>query len=244
MKVVIVKPQVSPLVFLVGPSISSRKELDEKVARLHFLALGEELTVFAQEQAFPTGVKSVNVHVDALCKARAWQTVSVGVERTSVRRALRPQVLCRQHYFHKRLYGHRYFGTHFWICLPVSCEGYDDVKGTASPPDHLSYPSSAIVGSVHAVRTWRCLRFSYRQCGGHSCVATETGTMAFPASGGASASFHQQCGGHSCLVTETDHASHLQRTTRGHFDPNVLESTEVSAVPAEVTLRLLRLFTL
>ena len=34
-----------------------------------------------------------------------------------------------------------------------------------------------------------------------------------------------------------EHASHLQRTTREHFDQNVLESTEV---PAEVTLRLLR----
>ena len=43
--------------------------------------------------------------------------------------------------------------------------------------------------------------------------------------GSASGSVHQQCGGHSCLATETDHASHLQRTTRGHFDPNVLEST-------------------
>ena len=52
-----------------------------------------------------------------------------------------------------------------------------------------------------------------------SCVATETGTMAFLASGGASDSFHQQCGGLSCLATETDHASHLQRTTREHFDP-------------------------
>ena len=35
---------------------------------------------------------------------------------------------------------------------------------------------------------------------------------------------------------ETVHASHLQRTTREHFDPNVLESTEVSAVPAGVPL--------
>ena len=52
---------------------------------------------------------------------------------------------------------------------------------------------------------WRCLRFS-----------------------------HRQCGGHSCLASETVHASHLQRTTRGHFDQNVLELTEVSAVPAEV----------
>ena len=34
----------------------------------------------------------------------------------------------------------------------------------------------------------------------HSCLATETGTMAFLASGGASASFHQQCGGHSCCM--------------------------------------------
>ena len=39
---------------------------------------------------------------------------------------------------------------------------------------------------------------------------------------------------HSCLATETVHSSHLQRTTREHFDPNVLGSTEVSAVPAEV----------
>ena len=54
-------------------------------------------------------------------------------------------VLYRQHHFHKRLYGHSYFRTHFWICRPVSCGGYDDVKGTASPPDHLSYPSSSIV---------------------------------------------------------------------------------------------------
>ena len=35
-------------------------------------------------------------------------------------------------------------------------------------------------------RQWRCLRFSFRQCGEHSCLATETGTMAFLASGGAS----------------------------------------------------------
>ena len=56
--------------------------------------------------------------------------------------------------------------------------------------------------------------------------------MAFLASGGTSVSVHLQCGGHSCLATV--HASHLQRTTREHFDPNVLESTEVSAVPAEV----------
>ena len=68
--------------------------------------------------------------------------------------------------------------------------------------------------------------------------------MAFLASGGASNFFHRQCEGHSCLATETVHALHLQRTTCEHFDPNVLESTEVSAVPAEVTLRLLLLFTL
>ena len=30
-------------------------------------------------------------------------------------------VLYRQHHFHKRLYGHRYFHTHFWIFRPVSC---------------------------------------------------------------------------------------------------------------------------
>ena len=62
-------------------------------------------------------------------------------------------------------------------------------------------------------RQWRCLRFCFRQRDGHFCLATES-----------------------------VHASHLQRTTRGHghFDQNVLESTEVSAVPAEVTLRLLR----
>ena len=66
MKVVNIKPQVAPSVIPVGPSISSREELDEKVARLHSPALGEELNVFTQEQAFPTGVKSMNVHVDAL----------------------------------------------------------------------------------------------------------------------------------------------------------------------------------
>ena len=43
----------------------------------------------------------------------------------------------------------------------------------------------------------------HRQCGGHSYLATETGTMAFLASGGASDSVHRQCGGHSCLATET-----------------------------------------
>ena len=32
----------------------------------------------------------------------------------------------------------------------------------------------------------------------HSCWATETGTMMFLASGGASDSVHRQCGGHSC----------------------------------------------
>ena len=36
------------------------------------------------------------------------------------------------------------------------------------------------------------------------------------------------------LLLWCGHAFHLQRTTREHFDPNVLESTEVSAVPAEV----------
>ena len=61
------------------------------------------------------------------------------------------------------------------------------------------------------------------------------------ASGGTSDSVHRQFGGHSCLATEAYHASHLQRTTRGLFDPNVLEWTDVSAVPAEMTLRLLRL---
>ena len=28
-------------------------------------------------------------------------------------------------------------------------------------------------------RQWRCLRFSFRQRDGHSCLATETGTVAF-----------------------------------------------------------------
>ena len=56
---------------------------------------------------------------------------------------------------------------------------------------------------------WRCLRFSYRHRDGHSCLATETGTMAFLI-GGTSDSVHRQCGGHSCVSTETDHASHLQ----------------------------------
>ena len=54
--------------------------------------------------------------------------------------------------------------------VPTGSRGnFDSVNGTASPPVHLSYPSS-----------------------------------------------------------------HLQRTTREHFDPNVLGSTEVSAVPAKV----------
>ena len=35
-------------------------------------------------------------------------------------------------------------------------------------------------------------------------------------------------------VCDGDIASHLQRHTREHFCPNVLESTELSAVPAEV----------
>ena len=43
----------------------------------------------------------------------------------------------------------------------------DDVKGSASPPVHLSYPSSAIVicktrGSVHAVRTEICRKLLCR----------------------------------------------------------------------------------
>ena len=56
-----------------------------------------------------------------------------------------------------------------------------------------------------------------------SCLTTETGTMAFltVASGGTSFSVHRQCGGHSCLGSESVHSSHLQRTTREHFDPNV-----------------------
>ena len=37
------------------------------------------------------------------------------------------------------------FCIHFLFCQPVSCRVYDDVKGTASPPDHLSYPSPTIV---------------------------------------------------------------------------------------------------
>ena len=54
----------------------------------------------------------------------------------------------RQHHRHKRLYGH-------W--LPVSCGVYDYVKGTISPPDHLSYPSSAIVtNNTGAIRMARC----------------------------------------------------------------------------------------
>ena len=64
----------------------------------------------------------MNVHVDALWMARVWQTVSTGVEGMCVRRAARQQVLFRLHYFHKRLYGHRYFDTHFCICLPVHVE--------------------------------------------------------------------------------------------------------------------------
>ena len=36
-----------------------------------------------------------------------------------------------------------------------------------------------------------------------------------------------------CLLW-CEHASHLQRSTREHFEQNVLESTEESAVPAEV----------
>ena len=47
--------------------------------------------------------------------------------------------------------------------------------------------------------------------GWHSCFATETGTMAFLASGGASDSCHQQCGGHSCLATETGTMAFLDR---------------------------------
>ena len=62
------------------------------------------------------------------------------------------------------------------------------------------------------------------------CVATETGTMAFLDGRGASDSFHQQCGGHSCLA-EADHASHLQRTTREHFDPNVSISRGSEGIP-------------
>ena len=54
-------------------------------------------------------------------------------------------VLYRQQHRRKRLYGHWYFCTHFWICRPVSCGVYDIVSGTASPPDQLSYTSSTIV---------------------------------------------------------------------------------------------------
>ena len=76
------------------------------------------------------------------------------MERTSVRRDTRPQVLYRQHYFHKLLYGHRYLGTHFWICLPFHVE----VTMTCKAPllHQIICPSSAIVGSVHAVRTEIC----------------------------------------------------------------------------------------
>ena len=58
---------------------------------------------------------------------------------------LRVEKLYRQHHFHERLYGHWYVSIHFWFCRPVSCGIYDYVKGTASPPDLLSYPSSTIV---------------------------------------------------------------------------------------------------
>ena len=44
---------------------------------------------------------------------------------------------------------------------------------------------------------WRFLRCSYRHRDGHSCLVTETSTMAFlaVASGGTSGSVHRQCGG-------------------------------------------------
>ena len=65
-------------------------------------------------------------------------------------------------------------------------------------------------------------------------MATETGTMAFSRQWRCLSFSFRQRDGHSCLASETVHASHLQQTTRGHFDQNMLESTEVSAVPAEV----------
>ena len=35
------------------------------------------------------------------------------------------------------------------LLQPVSCGVYDYVKGTASPPDHVSYTSSTIVNTGH-----------------------------------------------------------------------------------------------
>ena len=69
----------------------------------------------------------------------------LGLLRTCVRFAIGPQVLYQQLHFHKRLCGHWYSCIQFWFCRPVACGAYDYVKGTASPPDHLSYPSSTFV---------------------------------------------------------------------------------------------------
>ena len=58
------------------------------------------------------------------------------------------------------------------------------LKWFASP--HLRCPCWCCFVAISSLHLWRCLRFSYRQCGGLSCEATETGTMAFlaVASGG------------------------------------------------------------
>ena len=67
------------------------------------------------------------------------------------------RLLYRQHHRLLRLFGLWYFCIHFLFFLPVSCGVYDYVKGTTSPTDHLSYPSSSIVTSnTGAIRMAWC----------------------------------------------------------------------------------------
>ena len=67
-----------------------------------------------------------------------------------------------------------------------------------------------------SLHLWRCLRFSYRQCGRHSCLATETGTLA---SGGSSVSVHRQYGGRTLLCSNRDrsHREHAPNDIVGKF---------------------------
>ena len=73
--------------------------------------------------------------------------------RPSARRAIRPQILYRQHHRHKRLTSDIFASTFF--CRPVSCGVYDDVNGAASPPDHISTIVICSTGHTRGRSAWR-----------------------------------------------------------------------------------------